>query len=338
MGDPRRADQLIRAPGPALRPFVRTLWASLPSAPRPGADAPAPQREAVLPSGTMHVVFRLEGPPLRLFTDDDPRGQPFEPAVVGGARSSAYVKDISEPAGSVGAELMPGAAEILLGVPAGELAERHTALSAVLGPAAHAIHARLLEARGPEARLDLLEAFLRARLPARRALHPAIAGALARFAHGGLDAFHGLLDVGDHSAAHAIALGLAHSEDLDLPLLILAPDDAGDLRRSDIKSGDDILIVVHVLGGVLERCSFGAYDLVGEAHINAPVTPPVHLRDAFRVEKAKLLESGLQIGTVPHGDALTTDAGDQFELTVQVHDHLIVGRQGVASFKQLGLM
>lgn len=182
MGDPRHTGQLVRAPGPSLRPFVRMLWAS-PPAPRPRDDAPAPQREAVLPGGTMHIVFRLDGPPLRLFTDDDPRGQRFEPAVVGGARSSAYVKDISEPAGSVGAELLPGAAEILLGVPAGELAERHTALSALLGAEAHTLHARLAEAPGPEARLDLLEAFLRARLPARRALHPAVAGALARFAH-----------------------------------------------------------------------------------------------------------------------------------------------------------
>jgi AraC-like DNA-binding protein len=131
----------------------------------------------------MHLVFRLEGPPLRLFTDDDPHGQRFEPAIVGGARSSAYVKDISEPAGSVGVELWPGAAEVLLGVPAGELAERHTALSAVLGAEVQAMHARLLEAPGPEARLDLLEAFLRARLSTRRAVHPAIAGALARFAH-----------------------------------------------------------------------------------------------------------------------------------------------------------
>ncbi len=130
----------------------------------------------------MHLVFRVAGPPLWIFTGDDPHGQRFEPAIIGGARSAPYVKDVTEPAESVGAELTPGAAEVLLGVPAGELSERHTALSAVLGPAAIIATQRLVEARSAAARLDLLEAFLHARLPRQPSLHPTVAAALTWFA------------------------------------------------------------------------------------------------------------------------------------------------------------
>ena len=70
-------------------------------------------------------------------------------------------------------------------------------------------------------------------------------GAILGLAHGGLDALHGLLDVGHDTTGHPVALGLAHAEDLDLPLLVLAPDDAGDLGRADVKSGDDVLVLVH---------------------------------------------------------------------------------------------
>ena len=69
--------RLIRIPTPALRPFVRLLWACEETA----AQA---EREHVLPSGGMHVVFRLSDHPLRVFAGaDDDRGRTFELAVVG---------------------------------------------------------------------------------------------------------------------------------------------------------------------------------------------------------------------------------------------------------------
>lgn len=55
---------LTRAPGLALRPFVKTLWATDPAsiAPQDAAD-----RERVLPTGAMHFAFRLSDLPFRLF-------------------------------------------------------------------------------------------------------------------------------------------------------------------------------------------------------------------------------------------------------------------------------
>jgi AraC-like DNA-binding protein len=161
----------VRAPRVELRPFVKTLWAS-------SAGAATAERELVLPSGTMHVVFRL-GTPLRLFEDvDDHVGRTLGAAVVGGARARYYVKDVTRPAASVGVELRPGAAERLLGVPAGVLAERHTSLVDVVGSVADETLARLHEARSRDARLDVMEAFLMSRLSHGRVLHPAVAAAL----------------------------------------------------------------------------------------------------------------------------------------------------------------
>jgi AraC-like DNA-binding protein len=192
--------RLIRTPAPRLRPFVKLLWAT--EEPAAGAE-----REHVLPTGRMHLVFRLSDHPLRLFGgSDDETGRTFELAVVGGARASFYVRDVSHPLNSVGAELHPGAAEMLLGAPAGELAETHTSLSDLWGRAASEVRERLLAAQDPERRLDLFEAFLATRLPAVRGLHPAVAHALGRFA-ADTDVGHVVAETG---YSHRRFIGLFH--------------------------------------------------------------------------------------------------------------------------------
>jgi AraC-like DNA-binding protein len=170
---------LTRPPCPALRPFVEQVWA------REGTPTlGAPRRlERVLPTGCVHVVFRLSDDPVRLYDDAEvPRPQSFGHAVVGGARSTFYVRDPAPGASSVGALLRPGAAALLLGVPADELAERHTPLEDLWGAAAEAIRQHLAEAPTLADRLDRLERRLAERLPRLRGLHPAVAHALERFA------------------------------------------------------------------------------------------------------------------------------------------------------------
>jgi AraC-like DNA-binding protein len=168
-----------RDPGPALRPFVATLWAT--RAPQ-GAQLATTIRERVLPTGAVHVAFRLSDEPLRVHEDvADASGSALAPAVVGGARSRFYLRSGPDAVGSVGAQLRPGAAECLVGSPAGELAGRHVSLVDLWGGAAARMRTRLLEASSPERQLDLLESVLTARLARVRALHPAVAEALARF-------------------------------------------------------------------------------------------------------------------------------------------------------------
>src|SRR4051812_39285919 len=116
--------QPARVPNAALRPFVTMLWAS-DAPPEPGVT-----RERMLPTGAMHVVFRLDDAPLRLFDDlGDEVGRSVGHAMVGGARSRFYVRDVSLRTRSVGAMLRPGAAPLVLGIPAAELAEHHTPLA-----------------------------------------------------------------------------------------------------------------------------------------------------------------------------------------------------------------
>jgi len=168
---------ISRLPSPPLRPFVRRVWVSdEPAAPQAG------RRERVLPTGMAHVVFRLTEHPLRLFDGVDDRcGRIVSRAVVGGPRAAHYVRDVSEPTRSVGAQLQPGAVELLLGAPADELAGRHVPLEDLWGRPAIEARDRLLEARRPEEQLACFEALLAARLPRVRGIHPAVAQALARF-------------------------------------------------------------------------------------------------------------------------------------------------------------
>lgn len=166
-------------PRPALRPWVKTLWLAMPESElRPATGA----REHVLPTGEMHLAFRLGGAPLRLFNGiGDTCGYTVGHTLVGGARSTFYVRDVSTPSCSVGAQLHPGAAEFLFGASATELAERHTPLEDLWGPVStDAAWERLIEARGPLRKLAVFEALLYSRLPALHAPHPAVAQAIER--------------------------------------------------------------------------------------------------------------------------------------------------------------
>lgn len=194
--------RITRLPRPSLRPFVTRLWAVDERTGRPSVRG---AREHVLPTGGMHLVLRLSGEPLRLFRDDqDPEGSRIGHAVVGGARSTYYVRDISTPPCSVGAELRPGASEFLFGATAGDLSQRHTPLDELWGPSAGIALEQLLEEGEPERRLALLESLLARRLPVVRGLHPAVAYALERFEE--LEGVQAVVKRSGYSHRHFIAL------------------------------------------------------------------------------------------------------------------------------------
>jgi len=169
---------LQRDPPAALSPFVTTMWAADESSlPRPAAC-----RERLLPTGEMHLVFRLSEQPVRIFDSlADAHGHDLGHTLIGGARETFYVKDTHLPARSVGVMLRPGAAELLFGDTADAFSGRHVALDDVWGRAAARAREQLLEAAGLEQQLDVLETILAARLPRLRGLHPAVAQALGRF-------------------------------------------------------------------------------------------------------------------------------------------------------------
>jgi len=152
---------LRRAPIPALGPFIEELWAG------EGEQGPgAVVRQRMLPSGRVHLVLRLADGPLRIFEPSAGGcAQTLRRSLVGGARSGFYVREHTGASPSVGAVLHPGAAPLLFGVGADELAERHTELEDLWGSAAVRLRARVAEAPDAAARLRLLEAFLAGRLP-----------------------------------------------------------------------------------------------------------------------------------------------------------------------------
>jgi AraC-like DNA-binding protein len=181
--------RISRRPIPALRPFVETLWAI--DEGNGSARNHAVKVERVLPTGATHLVFRVSDTPLRVLgmpgVLDDPNGsaplQTVGCAVVGGARSTFYVRDVSRPVHSVGAQFRPGAVPLLFGVPADALAGRHTRLEDLWGHAAAEARGRIAEAGSLEEELVVLESILASRLPTVRGLHPAVAEALEHFAH-----------------------------------------------------------------------------------------------------------------------------------------------------------
>lgn len=201
-----------RLPSPALRPFVSLLWASGNEGAEGDEQVTAPPeahaRERVLPTGAMHLVFRVSPEPLRLFDDAagvaGAAGYDAGHAIVGGARSSCYVRGLSAGSRSVGAMLRPGAALPLFGVSAAELAERHTRLDELWGSDAEAIRERLAALPSPEAQLDGFEMVLLQRMPRVRGLHPAIAEALDQLAVG--SDVRGIVSDSGYSHRHFIAL------------------------------------------------------------------------------------------------------------------------------------
>jgi AraC-like DNA-binding protein len=168
---------VVRPPDPALAPWVSCVWLT----DVPAIGAAASRRERAVPSGGVHLVLRLDDTRIRIFDDlDDRLGRSFS-AVIGGARSSFHVREVAPGARSIGIQLRPGAAGVVLGVRPGELAERHTALEDLWGREARVLRDRLRELRAGTAQLRLLEQAVVARLQPRFAPHPAVQHALARF-------------------------------------------------------------------------------------------------------------------------------------------------------------
>ena len=93
---------LTRQPRAALRPFIKTVWAVNSQIPPQILQPNLPQsestaRERVLPTGNMHLVFRLSAHPLRLFNNiNDPCGHTISRAVVGGTRPRPFAQ-VPEP-------------------------------------------------------------------------------------------------------------------------------------------------------------------------------------------------------------------------------------------------
>jgi AraC-like DNA-binding protein len=157
-----------RPPAPPLARFVEYVWAS--------QGAPAHARERVVPTGTLELFVSL--------VDDDARKHDlarrhglFSGAGVSGAYRRPFTFETRENASVVGVHLKPGCAGAVLGVPPGELTDRHVDLEDLWGRRARELRERLCAATTTEQRFAILEAELMSRLDERH-VHPAVTYAL----------------------------------------------------------------------------------------------------------------------------------------------------------------
>jgi AraC-like DNA-binding protein len=164
-------------PGPPLAGLVDCLWYY------DGYFA-AHQRERALPTGTVELVINLGEDRIRVFQDEaDLSGAAFRGAVVCGAHSRYFVLDPAQQRSVIGVHFRPGGAAAMLGVPAGELANRHFGLEDIWSPpAARDLRQRLVEASDADARFAILESALVGRLQERFLPQPSVRYALRRFA------------------------------------------------------------------------------------------------------------------------------------------------------------
>jgi AraC-like DNA-binding protein len=160
------------APAPPLRDFVADLWLY-------DGYAPRHLRERILPSGTLELVVNLREDELRIYAAEDAvRCSRFSGALVSGAYGRFFGSDTAEEASIMGVHFKPGGAFPFLGLPAGELADRHLDLESLWGRRAVELRERLCLAATPGERLRLLEGALLACLPRRTFGHPAVPAAL----------------------------------------------------------------------------------------------------------------------------------------------------------------
>ena len=169
----------LRTLRPELRPFVDALWQT---------DSTEPQtkstRVRALPTGAMHVAFRLyDNPPIKIFADvSDAQGFDGGYAVVNGFRSEHYIRSTTRKCQSVGVMLKLEALPKLFRCHADELAHRHKRLDDIW-TGVDLIVERLSEST-PETRLETLQQILVERLCPSEEIRPAIKFAVGEINRG----------------------------------------------------------------------------------------------------------------------------------------------------------
>lgn len=165
-------------PRPPLAGLIDYLWHV--------SDAPAHARERILPSGTLEIVFNLAEDEVRIY--DGVAAEPcrrLSGAVVSGVFSRFFVIDTREHACMVGVHFKPGGAfRFLRSLPAIELADRHTDLSALWGSKAPRLREALASAATLPQRFHLLEEALMGELGSAPAGHRAVPLAVEVLASG----------------------------------------------------------------------------------------------------------------------------------------------------------
>jgi AraC-like DNA-binding protein len=145
-----------RQPGPALAPFIETLWYY-------HVDRESSRPEMVLPHGEFELVISLEGPAAE--------------SVLSGPQTGPMIVDPGSTGPILGAHFRPGGAAAILGYSASAFRDRDVSLADIGVARARDLHERVQGMRDPNVALRQLERLLTRHAINARALHPAIAAA-----------------------------------------------------------------------------------------------------------------------------------------------------------------
>jgi AraC-like DNA-binding protein len=167
----------MRNPGPPLARFIAYFWAL--------QDVPVGATARLIPSGTLDLVFNLHDDVMRI---DDPYSavsRHYSGAVAAGAYGRYIVSQNHTRASVIGVHFRPGGALAFMGVPPGELADRHVELEILWGRSATELRERLCAATRSTERFAVLESALRSRLPDDVPGHRVVPFALEQLARPG---------------------------------------------------------------------------------------------------------------------------------------------------------
>ena len=137
---------------PALQPFVESLWVH--------QGAIDHRFERVLPSGRMQLLVNLEEDQLRQLTDDGHARSSTRGAALQGVRTNATIVDTIDQRSICGVSFAVGGAWAFFDLPASEVTDRVVDLSELWCRDGSTLRERLLQARDPSERLDVLERLL----------------------------------------------------------------------------------------------------------------------------------------------------------------------------------
>jgi AraC-like DNA-binding protein len=133
--------------------------------------------ERVLPDGAIRLMFDFADVPSAGAGTDTEKGPSMR---VAGASAAATVLQLSGRLEGVSVALHPGAAAILLGMPAGEIENRTISLDTLWGAEVHALIGQMHEARDDASRVALLTAALQRRMSGEATLNQQRASHAAR--------------------------------------------------------------------------------------------------------------------------------------------------------------
>ena len=157
------------APTPPLTEFIERFWYF--------SDAPPHQKERVVPSGTIELVFNLDEDELGFYDMKQPGScKSFSGAVFSGAHAGPLFVDSRKHV--VGVHFKPGGAFRFLGIPASELVDTHVDLEVLWGRSTQNLREQLYAAANPAMRFRVLEKALVARLENTLEEHRAVRAAL----------------------------------------------------------------------------------------------------------------------------------------------------------------